>query len=206
MREVLESSQNKGQALEISAKWGTQRGRVKCGSAPIYNWLKLRNNIAICMFSYLQVLENYLLWYRIYSSSFWVISIKNSCGNYVWSASFLHFFCSHWFQQTFSAWNIMLFPPSMCRLSAKSCLGILYGVGVESVACSLVRWKRALYFQIVCGAFETQVGHILLVRTMNWNIGAWNRLGKLCSCLVLHLNIMVWTIWCNGEATTLFLQ
>ena len=150
--------------------------------------------------------RNYLLWYRIYSSSFWVISIKNRCGNYVWSASSLHFFCSHWFQQTFSAWKIMLFPPSMCRLSAKSRLGILYGVGVESVACSLVRWKRALYFQIVCGAFETQVGHILLVRTMDWNIGAWNRLGKLCSCLVLHLNIMVWTIWCNGEATTLFLQ
>ena len=144
------------------------------------------------MFSYLQVLENYLLWYKIYSSYFWVIFIRNSCGNCVWFASFLHFFCLHWFQQTFSAWNIMLFPLSMCRLSAKSCLGIL--CGVESVACSLVRWKRALYLQIVCGAFETQVGHILLVRTINWNIGVWTRLGKLCCCLVLHLNIMVLTM------------
>src|ERR1700683_4023148 len=60
-------------------------GSCECGCAPAYtschNWLKLRNNIEIYMFSYLQVLENYLLWYKIYSSYFWVIFIRNSCGH-----------------------------------------------------------------------------------------------------------------------------
>src|ERR1700683_5081989 len=60
-------------------------GSCECGCAPTscHNWLKLRNNIEIYMFSYLQVLENYLLWYKIYSSYFWVIFIRNSCGKCV---------------------------------------------------------------------------------------------------------------------------
>jgi len=69
--------------------------------------LDIENNIDFNIFSYIQVQKNYLLWYRIYSSPFWVMAIRQSCGNCVWSVSFLLFFCLHHFQQTFSAWNIM---------------------------------------------------------------------------------------------------
>ena len=57
------------------------RGRVKCGCACTQFWLKLQNNIEFLTSSYMQVPENYLLWYRTYSRSFWVMSVGKSYGN-----------------------------------------------------------------------------------------------------------------------------
>jgi hypothetical protein len=44
------------------------------------------------------------------------------------------------------------------NMSTSSCPVI--GGGVVPVECSLARWHRALYFQIVCGTLEIEEGHI----------------------------------------------
>jgi len=44
------------------------------------------------------------------------------------------------------------------NISTSSCPVI--GGGVVPVECSLARWNRALYFQIVCGTWKTDEGHI----------------------------------------------
>jgi len=43
------------------------------------------------------------------------------------------------------------------NISTSSCPVI--GGGVVPVECSLARWNRALYFQIVCGTWEIDEGH-----------------------------------------------
>jgi hypothetical protein len=44
------------------------------------------------------------------------------------------------------------------NMSTSSCPGIVGGV--VPVECSLARWNRALYLQIVCGTQKTDEGHI----------------------------------------------
>ena len=52
------------------------------------------------------------------------------------------------------------FSPSFeINISTSSCPVIVGGV-VISVECSLVRWNRALYFQIVCETWKIDEGHI----------------------------------------------
>ena len=51
--------------------------------------------------------------------------------------------------------HVMLLFMAVAYLSCPVIIG-----GVVPVEYSLARWNRALYFQIVCGAFETEVGHI----------------------------------------------
>ena len=98
----------------------TRRGRVKYGCAraslSCHSGLDIENNIDLNIFSYIQVQKIYLLWYRMYSSSFWNMAVRKSCGSCVWSISFLLFFCLHHFQQTFSAWDIIFSPVSICSL------------------------------------------------------------------------------------------
>jgi hypothetical protein len=48
-----------------------------------HNLVEIEKQQDIHMFSYLQVLENYSLWYRIYSSCFGVMGVRNSCGSCV---------------------------------------------------------------------------------------------------------------------------
>ena len=79
------------------------------------------------------------------------------------------------FQETISVWDIMVLSVQLksvtssatfkafsssfeTNISTSSC-PVIEG-GVVPVECSLARWNRALYFQIVCGTWKTDEGHV----------------------------------------------
>lgn len=64
-----------------SWSYHTRRGRVNCGCA--YAGTSCHNLVEFHCFSYPYVLENYLLWYKIYLSSFWLMAVRKSCRNCV---------------------------------------------------------------------------------------------------------------------------
>ena len=65
-----------------------------------------------------EIAKQHRISYFLLVQNIFQVFLGHVCQKKLWKLlSVLHFFCFHDFQQTFSAWNIMCFPPSICSFS-----------------------------------------------------------------------------------------
>ena len=139
----------------------------ECGCALTHLGFKLKNNVKFhssathkspkCIYSFivstLNLLESGLSDETVETMSdlflFVLISKRPSVSGILYS--FLY-------KYVISASIFKAFSPSFeMNISTSSC-PVIVG-GIVPVECSLARWNRALYFQIVCGTWEIDEGH-----------------------------------------------